>query len=138
MKDIAVKWIGLTLSAMLAGSGHASDSCAEFAGSDPNLLSHNGEALVHLQLEPNAIQVGEPFDLNLTTCASGVKVISADAAMPSHGHGMNYRPGIETESTGATVARGFLFHMPGEWEIRIVVKTGGEDISLVRPLEVSP
>ena len=48
--------------------------------------------------------------------------VTVDARMPSHGHGMNYRPTVTALGNGRYRAEGLMFHMPGEWELSFVVQ----------------
>ena len=50
--------------------------------------------------------------------------IDVDAGMPGHGHGMNVKPRVTALEGGGFEARGFLFHMPGRWELTVKVKRG--------------
>ena len=138
MRTNTAKWIATGLGTMSAGALHAAALCEGVPASDPNLLIHDGQPAVHMKSVPAMIRVGEPFDLHLTPCVDAVTVVSADAGMPSHGHGMNYRPKVETTGKGAIRARGFLFHMPGTWEIRVLVQGEGREQVLLRSVEVSP
>ena len=74
-------------------------------------------------LQPNvAVQVGQPFAIDVAVCAPGaVETIKVDASMPRHRHGMNYQPKVVRTSGNKFRADTLLFHMPGLW--RITVKT---------------
>ena len=41
-----------------------------------------------------------------------------DAHMPEHRHGMNYRTKVTPRGAGRYSSEGWLFHMPGRWEVR--------------------
>ena len=45
--------------------------------------------------------------------------------MPSHGHGMNYRPTVAALGGGRYRAEGLMFHMPGQWELTFIVQSAG-------------
>jgi len=47
-----------------------------------------------------------------------------DAGMRAHNHGMNVKPIIERMSDNKFKVKGMLFHMPGEWFIKSIVKRG--------------
>ena len=80
-----------------------------------------------LRTSPSPVTVGVPFVVDLTVCsAEGARVdrLTIDATMPAHRHGMNYKPEIVAKGPGNYEGRGFLFHMPGRWEIALAVYTG--------------
>lgn len=53
-------------------------------------------------------------------------VVTVDAEMPHHGHGMNLVPTVsQLDPKGNCVAEGLLFHMPGRWVLAIDVEEGG-------------
>ena len=64
-------------------------------------------------------------------------VVTVDATMPEHGHGMVTRPEADPgvceplpcrHPGGAYVMRGMKFHMPGDWSLHVEVKgPAGED-----------
>ncbi|MEW6688409.1 MAG: hypothetical protein AB1452_04865 [Pseudomonadota bacterium] len=80
---------------------------------------------------PAEIGVGEQFEVMLAVCPkknfnpSGE--IKADASMPEHKHGMNYRPSVAPLGAGRYRSQGWLFHMPGRWEF--VFEVGGERLT---------
>jgi hypothetical protein len=73
------------------------------------------------------IPVGQHFAVELTLCAghpgaTWPGLMSLDADMPLHRHGMNYRASIEPLGAGRYRARGLMFHMPGRW--RFIAEVG--------------
>ena len=47
--------------------------------------------------------------------------------MPDHRHGMNYRPAVSLNGMSGT-AEGLMFHMPGRWQLILVVRgTAGRE-----------
>lgn len=89
------------------------------------MLSRTAPPEVALRLPDNGIKVGVLFALDVEICATGWDLVGADARMPLHGHGMNYAPTIET-ANGAARTDGWLFHMPGTWDITLLVTDGDE------------
>jgi YtkA-like len=92
-----------------------------------------------LQTDPAPVIVGAPFAVKFHVCAAGGKTIdrlTIDATMPAHRHGMNYKPEIAALGDGKYEARGFLFHMPGQWEITLSVYSGGTPSYLKLNLDV--
>jgi hypothetical protein len=75
---------------------------------------------------PATIEIGRHFSVEAIVCATPpARGLRVDAQMPEHRHGMNYRPQVSTAPDGRYVADGFLFHMPGRWEIVFDVERGG-------------
>jgi hypothetical protein len=76
---------------------------------------------------PDSIELGRHFALDTVVCAdAGTRptLTRLDAVMPEHRHGMNYRPSLTAKGNGRFVAEGFLFHMPGRWQLIFDVERG--------------
>jgi hypothetical protein len=92
-----------------------------------------GGYYVTYETSPAVIPVNKIFSIDVRVCtdaamqqpAAGVQ-IGADAAMPSHHHGMNLTPKVEKVGEGRFKVTGMLFHMPGPWELYIDVRGSGE------------
>ncbi len=83
-----------------------------------------GAIAAALRFRPATVKVGLPFVIDISVCSrdnAKIDRLSIDARMPAHRHGMNYKPEIAPRGDGAYEARGFLFHMPGRWEITLSV-----------------
>jgi hypothetical protein len=92
-----------------------------------------------LRTSPSPVVVGAPFAVQLLVCANhGMRIdrLTMDANMPAHRHGMNYVPEISVSGDGLYEGRGFLFHMPGRWEITVSVYSDAEPIHLKFGLDV--
>jgi hypothetical protein len=80
---------------------------------------------------PAKIPTGAHFALEVLVCPrTGASVpagLKADAHMPEHKHGMNYRPSIKADGPGRFRSEGWLFHMPGRWEF--VFEAGAERLT---------
>lgn len=80
---------------------------------------------------PAKISVGAHFALEILVCpkagAALPAAIRADATMPEHRHGMNYKPSIAAQGGGRFRSEGWMFHMPGRWEF--VFEAGGERVT---------
>lgn len=80
---------------------------------------------------PAKIPVGAHFALEILVCPKAGAVvptaIRADATMPEHRHGMNYKPSIAVQDGGRFRSEGWMFHMPGRWEF--VFEAGGERVT---------
>jgi hypothetical protein len=86
--------------------------------------------------DPAAIPLNARFALEIALCArdgSTPELRRVDAWMPSHRHGMNYRPELATVGPGRWRADGLLFHMPGAWAF--VFEAGGERLSAASDVE---
>lgn len=87
--------------------------------------------VVSYRAVPQPVRIGEHFALEYAVCARGTAVVpalvTADAWMPAHRHGMNYTPAVQALGIGRFRAEGFLLHMPGDWEF--VFRAGSERIS---------
>lgn len=84
--------------------------------------------VVFYRTTPPRIQASRHFTMELTVCAkSGAplpEAVRVDATMPAHGHGMNYRVDVAARGGGRFEAKGFMFHMPGRWELVFEVRGG--------------
>jgi hypothetical protein len=76
--------------------------------------------------------VGEHFAVEIALCPAGERLV-ANAHMPEHRHGMNYRPDLKAAGAGRFRSEGWLFHMPGRWEFLFDV--GGERLTDTLNLE---
>jgi hypothetical protein len=87
-----------------------------------------GDLTASVRPTPKAIQVGEPFGLEIALCKLGVAGPPAlqrvDAEMPAHRHGMNYRPTLVALGGGRWRADGLMFHMPGRWDVTLDIAGG--------------
>ena len=79
--------------------------------------------------KPSPIPVNELFTVNLKVTAlnesghlpDGIEV-SIDGIMPAHHHGMNVNPEIKKLRNGEYEVEGMLFHMPGDWQIKVYIE----------------
>jgi len=86
--------------------------------------------------DPQKIPVGRHFAIDLLVCpkagagtapgspAAVPVAVAVDARMPSHGHGMNYKPTLKPVGENRYRAEGLMFHMPGQWELVFDLRTG--------------
>jgi len=90
-------------------------------------LEANSLALAYRSV-PAKIPIGVHFVLEILVCpkagAAMPAAVKADATMPEHRHGMNYRPSIVAQGGGRFRSEGWMFHMPGRWEFAF--EAGGE------------
>ena len=113
-------WIGY----LNLGSGRA----PEGSGSSFSGVTQRGLFAVEAEVVPGPVPLNVPFELSVTLKA-GVEPAQAlpgrtllvEGWMPGHGHGMLRQSQVDDLGDGRYRVRGMLFHMPGEWELRIKV-----------------
>jgi len=114
------------LIAALALAG-AAESCELPEGARAESVSYR----LAYRTIPGRLAVGEHFALEYAVCpkagASPPAAVSADAWMPEHRHGMNYKASVKALGEGRFRAEGLLLHMPGRWEF--VFTAGGERLT---------
>ncbi|MES2562249.1 MAG: hypothetical protein V4637_05915 [Pseudomonadota bacterium] len=85
-------------------------------------------------------EVGRHFALNFSVCglngAKSPESVTVDARMPSHGHGMNYRPTLTALGAGRYRAEGLMLHMSGVWELAFIVRDAGMSERITHTLKV--
>jgi hypothetical protein len=90
--------------------------------------SSGGQHALSMTPSPQPLPFGQTFSLSLVVCdAAGNPfsgILKADARMPRHKHGMNYRPTVTTAGDGKFLLKGFLFHMPGLWRFTFDLGSG--------------
>jgi hypothetical protein len=113
--------------AMLAAAAPVlAEPCNPPAGFAARGRLESRDVVVVFRTVPATIEIGRHFAVEAIVCAKppprGLRV---DAQMPEHRHGMNYRPHVSATTEGRYIADGFLFHMPGRWELVFDVERGG-------------
>jgi len=87
--------------------------------------------ILHYRYVPSPLHVAQHFSMQFRACQSDQPValerLKVDALMPSHGHGMNYKTSVQVQPDGTVNASGLMFHMPGEWQIKIDLSYNGQD-----------
>lgn len=71
------------------------------------------------------IEVASHFALDVRVCPVDARLLAVDATMPAHRHGMNYRPTLKPLGDGRWRVEGLMFHMAGQWELRLDVRSAG-------------
>lgn len=104
-----------------AAAGPAGAACTLPA--DATAVVTEGSVRLAWQAQPPQLQVGQPFVLVVSLCPADAVLLSVDATMPEHRHGMNYRPSVQALGDGRWRAEGLLWHMSGRWELQMVVQT---------------
>jgi hypothetical protein len=95
---------------------------ATFVGCGEEQVREDGPEGI-LPLEPFTLEV-EIRDADGRSPGEAV-VVTADAAMPHHGHGMNFVPRTTALGEGRYRIEGMLFHMRGRWELFVDVEHDG-------------
>lgn len=90
-------------------------------------------------LKNGRIPMARHFALDVQLCDRGgvsvAQLTKADASMPAHKHGMNYRPTIKPLGNGRFRVDGMMFHMAGQWQLAFEVKAGKEIIRLTHDVQ---
>lgn len=85
------------------------------------------------------IPMARHFTLEVQLCdkdgVSVAQLTKADASMPAHKHGMNYRPTIKPLGDGRFRVDGMMFHMAGQWQLAFEVQAGKEIIRLTHDVQ---
>jgi hypothetical protein len=117
-------------------------ACGPSSTADHSLDGMTDGGTFHLVATPapNPIPLNEAFvyavEVHPTTGDTDGISLAFDAVMPDHNHGMNTLPEVSETGPGAFDVEGLLFHMPGDWEIRIDVSREGETERAVFPVQV--
>lgn len=122
-----MKRLAALLCLLIAPSAWA--DCPLDLGRGTGLVVFSGRHMIAFRPEPMRIEVGGPFALLMNVCTKGgeaAELMAVDATMPAHKHGMNYTTTIQATGRGRYRVEGFLFHMPGDWEMTFDVRSGGE------------
>jgi hypothetical protein len=85
------------------------------------------------------IPMARHFVLDVQLCdrggVSGAQLTKADASMPAHKHGMNYRPTITPLGNGRFRVDGMMFHMAGQWQLAFEVQADKEVTRLTHDVQ---
>lgn len=95
------------------------------------LVSNDQSYVVEFELDPAEVPLNERFaaDVRVLVGPAGTELASdvtlgVDARMPHHRHGMRVEPTVTRVAEGTWRVEGFLFHMPGRWELYFDVARG--------------
>lgn len=84
----------------------------------------SGPVAIAWRADPPRLAARQAFAIRVRLCPDTAHLVSLDATMPEHGHGMNYRPTLTALGGGQWRADGLLWHMSGRWELRFEVADG--------------
>ena len=126
------------LAGLLVGSVAAAAACEVPGDFAPRGRTEADGVVVVFRTVPASIELGRHFAVEAVLCADGgtPTLTRVDATMPEHGHGMNYKPTLAPKGDGRYVAEGFLFHMPGRWQLVFDVARGEKRSRLTTDLEL--
>lgn len=106
------------------------------------IVIRNGEQLLAYQplAKTGRIPMAKHFALDVQLCDKGgisaARLLKADATMPEHRHGMNYRPAITPLGDGRFRVEGMMLHMAGRWELAFEVQSGKELVRLTHDVQI--
>ena len=133
MRGVAVSVLAAVLFVGLEATAGEDSPCGDPAGA-MGVIEGSGYRLV-FRSEPSTIGVSRPFALDLEVCSiRGVPFegdLAVDAVMPMHQHGMNFRPSVVRIAAGSYRVEGLMFHMPGKWQLRFVLREIGRRYELI-------
>ncbi len=136
-----MKWmVGLLIVALLAcgedtSSNASNEPSAGSSGIDVGgcmpasyrLVTDEG-VIIEFEGADGLIPLNQLFGLVVTVSGTPSEdrlTVFVDATMPAHGHGMNTVPTVEPASEdGQFLVSNMNLHMPGEWELSILVMYG--------------
>jgi hypothetical protein len=141
ISSLACVVLGLSLVTACA-SGDGSDDAGEHMHIDDDAGAALGSCLVEggtaridfasgraltFTSSPSPIPLNAPFTLDVTVLpADGAALddgllLTVDATMPAHGHGMNTTPSVTSATNGSFDVTGMQLHMPGSWRMTFEV-----------------
>ena len=86
------------------------------------------------------ILMAKHFALDVQLCdregVSAALLKKADATMPEHRHGMNYRPLITSLGSGRFHVEGMMLHMAGHWQFSFEVQAGKAVTRLTHDMQI--
>ncbi|OHC73122.1 MAG: hypothetical protein A3H93_07370 [Rhodocyclales bacterium RIFCSPLOWO2_02_FULL_63_24] len=134
-KALAILAAGLTTGAMNA-------ACPPDAA-DGAVLTKGELVLAYRPLladKSSRIPMAKHFALEVQLCdPEGVSIArlhKADATMPEHRHGMNYRTLITPLGSGRFRIEGMMFHMAGHWQLAFEIQAGGETTRITHDVQI--
>ena len=101
------------------------------------VAGRDGAIVLSFRPEPAGFSVDRPFSLIVHGCSrQPLTLLSVDAHMPEHRHGMNYKASLAVIAPGTWRADGLLLHMPGKWEFVFVAMVDGQSERLTLVTQV--
>jgi hypothetical protein len=130
--------LGTLAFCLMAGAVNA--ACPPIA-TDGTVLRKDGLLLAYQPIgKTGRIPMAQHFALDVQLCdksgISAARLHKADATMPEHRHGMNYRPAITPLGDGRFRVEGMMLHMAGRWELAFEVQSGKELMRLTHDVQI--
>ena len=94
------------------------------------IASNDRSLQVIYAISPEVIPANEPFTIAVQVVGLDSEtvsdlVLSIDAGMPEHGHGMNVEPTVTSLGHNMFRVDNMLFHMAGRWELYFDITRDG-------------
>jgi len=112
-----------------ADAGEADKDTAEVRGA----LTSSGSFYVEWMPETGSLSLNEIEVLQVRVLDPENRqdpidgaVVTVNARMPDHNHGLNLEPRVEMNENGSATVSGFLLHMEGIWEVEFGVALEGQ------------
>ncbi|MDH5338311.1 MAG: hypothetical protein OEW22_00920 [Rubrivivax sp.] len=119
----------------LALAGGAAAACP-LTPDDGRLIEGDALQVAWTVAGGGAIEVGQPFELEVRACPDTAELRAVDATMPAHRHGMNYRPSIVALAPGRWRVQGLIWHMRGGWELALDLHRAGRTQTLRQAVDL--
>ena len=131
------------LAASILGLTAAANAACPPAAADGTVLKSGDLILAYRPLlkgKPDRIPMAQHFALEVQLCDQGgisaARLHKADATMPEHRHGMNYRPAITALGGGRFRVEGMMLHMAGHWRLSFEGQAGGQTMPLAHDVQI--
>ncbi|SMF12851.1 hypothetical protein [Pseudobacteriovorax antillogorgiicola] len=87
-----------------------------------------------------SLQKKKVTSVKLVPKSKGIKILSFDAEMPDHDHGMVVKPTKPSPSKDGkgVIINGVKLHMPGDWVLKVTIEQNGKTEELRHPYLVKP
>lgn len=105
-------------------------SAAPAVACDGDLMQSSAANAPEARIQFEPPQISQPFAVRVALCDGG-QVLTVDAIMPAHQHGMLYRPTMSTPGQSRYMAENLVFHMPGLWHIQVQAEVDARRIDYV-------
>ena len=134
-------FVGAFIAALLFSGQALALECGPDARDDER-IAKGEDIYVKFRAEPGPPPMGDLFVVLAQACSPAHTPLDgqlgADAIMPAHGHGMNYAVKPVNTRQGAARLEGFLWQMPGLWQVRFRLKSGSQTYRATYDYEFAP
>lgn len=141
LSSLAMALIVPQIAALAQQPGHQALQIDKVQRAQRSQLSDKKSFKLSYVPDPDPIPMNRHFRLklllqNATNKPLDGALLKVDATMPEHNHGMNVKPKVKALGQGRYEVQGFLFHMPGYWEVRADIEHGGKREQVVFGINV--